>query len=254
MRIVWSLLSLGLVGLTLCPSAARGYEYKAPSAKAQAAKFRRVEAFSAKLPALRRDVERKLEQPRADKQTAVGAIVRLMDRAYLRVGSERFAERAKEPSFGASSLRKEHVSVRGDAVRLEFLGKSHVKWERTLRDPKLARAIGVFVRQRGVGKPGARLFEYKDAAGASRSVTERDIRDYVAQFGGKPKDFRTYHANRLLAHELAELPKPADRKDAEKKLDIGIKHVAAELGHTAAIDRRAYQDPARLKAYLDAAR
>ena len=202
-----------------------------------------------------------LSAPHLDKATAVSAIVTLMDKAYIRVGSEKFAQRKeewvsgpsgkkqkKEPSFGASSLRKDQVTVEGDTVRVQFKGKSHKDWDRAVTDPALAKSVKTFLKG-----PGDRLFEYKDQSGKSTAVTERDVREYVATFGGQPKDFRTYHANRLLAEELAKLPKPTTSGVAEKNLSAAIAKVAVQLGHTAAIDRKSYQDPARMKAYVESA-
>lgn len=212
---------------------ARGF--RPQSKKAAAAKFARVERFEKSgLGKTRRQVTRTLKKPKADKATAVAAIVRIMDTTYIRVGSEKYARKAK-PSFGASSLRKNQVKVRGDMVSFDFMGKSGVHWQRTVRDRELAGAIKLFLKS-----PGKRLFQLETG-----SVTEADVRDFLRPFDALPKDFRTLHANRLLDIELGKLGAPS-----QDKLTLAIKNVAAELGHSPAISRKAYLNPLKLETYL----
>ncbi len=100
----------------------------------------------------------------------------------------------------------------------------------SITDPALAKSVETF--RKGLG----RLFEYKNPSGKSNAVTECDVRKYIASFGGQPKDFRMYHANRLLGEELAKLPKPKTSAVAEKNLSLAISKVAEQLGRTAGID------------------
>lgn len=213
---------------------ARGF--RPQSKKAAAAKFARVERFQKNgLGRMRAKVTRTLKKPKADHATAVAAIVRIMDTTYMRVGSEKYAQK-KKPSFGASSLRKEQVAVRGDKVSFDFMGKSGVHWQRTVRDRELAGAIKLFLKS-----PGERLFQLDGAA-----VTEADVRDFLRPFGAVPKDLRTLHANLLLDIELARLGAPRSKA----KLDLAVKTVAAHLLHTPAISRAAYLNPVKLTTYL----
>ena len=205
------------------------------SKKAAAAKFARVERFEKNgLGKSRAAVTRALKKPKADRATATAAIVRIMDTTYMRVGSEKYAKKAK-PSFGASSLRKDQVKVRGDRVTFDFMGKSGVHWQRTVRDRQLAGAIKLFLKS-----PGKRLFQLETGR-----VTETDVRDFLRPYGALPKDFRTLHANRLLDIELRRPGEPS-----KAKLDAAVRKVAAELGHTPAISRAAYLNPVKLETYL----
>lgn len=217
------------------PAGQRQRGFKPQSKKAAAAKFARVARFEKSgLGKTRRQVKKALAEPKADRDTAVAAIVRIMDTTYMRVGSERYARKGK-PSFGASSLRKDQVAVRGDRVSFDFMGKSGVHWQRTVRDRELAGAIRLFLRS-----PGKRLFQLETGA-----VTEADVRDFLRPFGAVPKDFRTLHANRLLDVELGRLGDPS-----QANLKLAIASVAAQLGHTPAISRAAYLDPVKLETYL----
>ncbi len=233
-------LALLLLALHLQVAAAGGKKapargFRPQSKKAAAAKFARVERFrKTGLGKTRAKVTRALETPQADRATAVAAIVRIMDTTYMRVGSEKYAQKDKA-SFGASSLRKNQVRVRGDRVSFDFMGKSGVHWQRTVRDRQLAGAIKLFLKS-----PGKRLFQLEGGA-----VTEADVRDFLRPYGALPKDLRTLHANRLLDIELRRPGAPS-----AAKLKRSIETVAAELGHTPAISRAAYLDPVKLETYL----
>jgi DNA topoisomerase I len=167
-----------------------------------------------------------------------------MDRAYLRVGSERYADRAEAPSFGAATLRKEHVRVRGDTVTLTFPGKSGVRWERSLHDPLLARALSEFI-----ALPGDRLFQVRGEGGALRPITADHVRRALTPYGALPKDFRTLHANRLFTAELAELGPASDPRRAEKNIRRAIERAARELNHTPQVFESSYLDPALKEVY-----
>jgi DNA topoisomerase-1 len=226
-------LRLEVAGAGGAARSARGF--RPQSKKAAAAKFARVARFEKRgLGRTRAQVARRLASPKADRDTAVAAIVRIMDTTYMRVGSEKYARKGK-PSFGASSLRKDQVRVRGDRVSFDFMGKSGVHWQRTVRDRELAGALKLFLRS-----PGRRLFQLETGA-----VTEKDVRAFLRPLGAVPKDLRTLHANRLLDGELARLGAPS-----AAKLKLAIENVAAQLGHTPAISRAAYLDPVKLETYL----
>ena len=212
----------------------------------QATKFARVERFSRHLPELRTTVQARLQQPKLDRATAVAAIVRIMDSVYMRVGSDRYANKkdpTKKSTYGAATLLKQHVQVQGDTVRFEFRGKSGVHWQRTLTDPQLARTIKLFQSQ-----PGERLFQVPND-GQTSKVTAAHVRGFLSGFGALPKDFRTLHANRLLGEELSRMPRPGSRTQAEHNLTGAVKKVAKQLGHTPSVCRSNYLDGRRLEAY-----
>ncbi len=209
-----------------------------------AEKFARVERFAGRLPQLRSWVEGTLAEPKLDRQTALAAIVRIMDRTYMRVGSDRYASRKeKAASYGASSLLKQHVTVLGDTVLFQFRGKAGVHWQRELVDPQLASTVRLFL-----ATAGERLFQVPGPAGA-RPITERHVEQLLAGYGAKPKDLRTLHANRLLAEELGKLGAPASAAEAEKLLGGAIRKVARQLGHTPGVCRAAYLNPTTLSEY-----
>jgi DNA topoisomerase-1 len=195
-----------------------------------AAKFEAVDRFRKALPSLRKKVATTLAHPAADKPTALAAIIRIMDATGMRVGSQRYA-RGKRPTYGASSMLKRFVEVRGDRITFDFRGKDRVHWTPSFRDPALAGALRLFRAQ-----PGPRLFPGVDGS---------DVRGELPG-DALSKDLRTIRANAVLDEELAALGDPPSKA----KLSLAIEQVAKRIFHEdSSSTRRHYLDPRKLRGY-----
>ncbi|MCQ4166359.1 DNA topoisomerase IB [Tahibacter harae] len=202
-------------------------------------KFQRSLQFAARLPQLRRRVARDLRARGAQRDRVLAAVVRLLDRACLRVGNESYAR--ANGSFGASTLRTRHVQVRGARIRLAFRGKSKQNQVLDLEDAALARLI-----RRCQDLPGQHLFQYLDE-GKRRRVRSDDVNAYIRAVMGDDytaKDFRTWSASVRVAELLFADDGPVDTA----RLQQAIAAAAADLGNTPAVCRRMYVHPAVLAA------
>jgi DNA topoisomerase-1 len=226
-----------------------------------AEKFARVARFTGRFNTFRDRAQHVLastrQQPRVTEEVALAAIATIMYKTSARVGSECYARRKPgekvlpsgkvkkiRPSFGASSLRKEHVTVTGDTVRLRFWGKSGVWWDRTIQDADLARTVGLFMAQ-----PGKRLWQVPNEKGRLSQITESHVGKLFAEYDAQPKDVRTMLANQRLDAALARLPRPTSKRQAEKNLRTSITGVAKFMGHRPSTCRKSYLEPARLERY-----
>lgn len=216
------------------------YRYHADwRARRDEVKFRRSLDFAARLPALRRRVAKDLRSRGAVRERVLAAVVRLLDRARLRIGNEAYAK--ANGSYGASTLRTRHVQVRGDRVHLAFRGKSRQAQVLTLEDAALARLI-----RRCQDLPGQHLFQYLDE-GKRRRVSSGDVNAYIRDSMGEDytaKDFRTWSASVRVAEALFASDAAVDAE----RLQQAIAAAAADLGNTAAVCRRMYVHPALLAA------
>jgi DNA topoisomerase-1 len=202
-------------------------------------KFERSLQFAARLPPLRRRVAQDLRRRGAERDRVLAAVVRLLDRACLRVGNESYAK--TNGSYGASTLRDRHVRVRGARIVLAFRGKSRQDQRLDLQDAPLARLI-----RRCQDLPGQHLFQYLDA-GKRRRVSSGDVNAYIRAVMGEnytAKDFRTWSASVRVAEQLFADEEPAD----DGGLQRAIAAAAADLGNTPAVCRRMYVHPAVLAA------
>lgn len=205
-------------------------------------KFDRMQAFGAALPRIRARVMRDLAAPigeRVLRETVIAAIVRLLDATLVRVGNDEYAR--SNGSFGLTTLRNRHAAVQGHELKLRFRGKSGVAHEVALQDRRVARVV-----ERCQSLPGQALFQYLDDAREAHTIGSTDVNDYLREASGgdfTAKDFRTWHGS-VLALQLWRALDPAE---AAKPTVAGAKRllgeVAARLGNTVAVCRKAYVHP-----------
>ena len=218
--------------------ARKQYRYHGDFRNAQeSAKYDRCADFGRALPLIRARVESDLAARGLDKQTAVAAIVRLLDLGKVRVGNEGYAQANK--SFGATTLRTRHARVQGSRLSLQYRGKSGQQQRLTVEDRGLARLV-----RRCQDLPGQHLFQYLDAEGVPHPVTSSDVNAYLRDVTGgnfTAKHFRTWGASVLAFKALVE----AGSKGLSLK--TMLEPVAAALGNTPAISRKSYVHPALIE-------
>ncbi|HEX6364003.1 MAG TPA: DNA topoisomerase IB [Albitalea sp.] len=212
-----------------------------------ATKFERMLAFGRVLPRIRRRVQRDLARPvgaHPDRAAVLATLARLLDTTLVRVGNEEY--KRSNGSYGLTTLHNRHAAVAGGTLRLRFRGKHGVVHDLTVADPRVARIV-----RRCQAMPGQDLFEYVDEAGIVRSVGSADVNAYLREAAGEDvtaKDFRTWHAT---AHALALLktapPEAEGRQRARRTANEILAEVAARLGNTVAVCRKAYIHPGVLE-------
>jgi DNA topoisomerase IB len=208
-----------------------------------AKKFDSMVRFAQALPDMRLCVERDLHGDGLTRERVLAAAVRLLDRGFLRIGGESYAE--DNESYGLATMRKDHVTIDGSAINFDFTGKSGKRHVRYVVDEPVAEIVGALKRRRGGGEE---LLAYRGAGGRWRDVKSPDIRAYVKEAAGEDytaKDFRTWAGTVLAAVTLAATdPELRRRKTANKRM-IGhaVSQVAHFLGNTPAVARASYVDP-----------
>jgi len=180
----------------------------------------------------------------------LAAIVRLLDMGMFRVGSDQYAARENDPSFGLSTLKPSHVRTRGGCVLLEFRGKSGVQHQGSVDDGEVCSVLKDLKRRR---RGENRLFAYWDpAARRGQDIHADMINDYLREISGEQmtaKDFRTWHGTVKAAEELAAVgPQPTEAK-RKKAVSHAMKEVAELLGNTPAVARASYVDPRVIERY-----
>lgn len=215
------------------------YRYHATfRARRDAVKFDRMAAFGTALPALRRRIAADLELPGIPRQRVLAAVVTLIDQTLIRVGNEEYAR--SNGSFGASTVRSDHVAVRPRGIDLVFPGKHGRRLDIRVDDVRLARVV-----RRCQDLPGQRLFAFVGDDGCEHAIGSSDVNDYLRVVTGEEltaKDFRTWGATALFVELVCE--QRADPTDA-------VALVADRLGNTTAIARRSYIEPRVFAAAAD---
>jgi DNA topoisomerase-1 len=208
-------------------------------------KYERLLAFGEALPRLRERVEQDLARRGLPREKVLAAVVRLLEMTLIRVGNDEYAKANK--SFGLTTLRKRHVTLKGAGAVFEFRGKSGVAHKTGFHDARLARVL------RGCeALSGQRLFQYVDHEGGRHAIGSHDVNAYIREATGEDftaKTFRTWMGTLLAARALAMQPKPENQTQTKKTIVTAVKAVSGLLGNTPAVCRACYVHPLVLEAY-----
>jgi DNA topoisomerase I len=206
------------------------------------AKYERMIRFGERLPALRAAMVEHLDNDELDRDRVCAIALRLIDLGWFRVGSDRHTRTSG--TYGITTLRKRHISVRRNSVRLGFVGKGRTEVRTSLVDDELADAIRELLAVPGRG----RLFRY-ERDGELRDLTSRTLNEYVkANLGPEftAKDFRTWGGTLVAAIAFAERG-----LDGKAAVTAVMRTVAERLGNTPTVCRQSYVAPAVVDAYLE---
>lgn len=215
--------------------------------KRDRSKFERVTAAAARLPAVRRQVARDLRLDDVSFDRAAAAAVRLLDVGYFRIGNDAYTD--ANGSFGLTTLERQHVRRRGDALVFSFTGKSGISHTIQVEDAAVVPTLDALRRRRDDSR---RLLAYR-RDGRWVDLTAADVNGYLAGlFGGDftAKDFRTWHATVIAAEVLAATDEPGDTKASRTRaVRQAVLEVSSYLGNTPTVARSSYIDPRVLDLY-----
>jgi DNA topoisomerase-1 len=212
-------------------------------------KFGRLADFAKALPNIRRRVAKDLKLPGLPRQKVLAVVVRLLERTFIRVGNEEYARENK--SFGLTTMKNRHVTVKGASLRFRFRGKSRRQHEVDVTDRRIAKIVA-----KCQDLPGQDLFQYVNDDGEVRDVTSQDVNDYLREITNEDftaKDFWTWAGTLLAALALNSQESFETKKQAKANIKAAICAVAELLGNTPAICRKCYVYPAIIEAYLSGA-
>jgi len=205
----------------------------------EAQKFERLPIFGHGLPRLRRRVGRDLAREGLPREKVLGAGVRLLDRAAIRVGADAYER--ENGSFGLTTLRRRHLSLNGKGARLRFEGKGGKEIEIRLSDRDL-----IDVLRECDELPGYRIFQYVDQEGAKRAVEASEINGYLRESietAVSAKDFRTWAGTVRAVGFLAGHETARTHEERAAALREAIRDVSDHLHNTPAVSRDSYVHP-----------
>jgi DNA topoisomerase I len=209
-------------------------------------KFDRLAQFAKALPNIRRRIAQDLKLSGLPRQKVLATIVRLLERTFIRIGNEEYARENK--SFGLTTLKSRHVTVKGAQVHFRFRGKGGRQHDVDVTDRRVAKVIA-----KCQDLPGQDLFQYFDEDGEVRDVTSQDVNEYLRQIAGEDftaKDFRTWGGTVLATIALSKQEQFETKKQAKANIKTAICAVAELLGNTPTVCRKCYVHPVILEAYL----
>jgi DNA topoisomerase I len=216
-------------------------------ASQDALKFGHLARFGKSLPRVRRRVARDLRAKGLPRERVLAALVRILDLTALRVGGEAYAR--ENGTFGLTTLRRRHASVRGSTVMLAFRGKGKRRERVRVDDAAVAAVVR---RCRAAGD--RRLFGWRRSDGSWHTIRDADVNGYIRLATGarhSAKDFRTWAATvaaaRMLTGGEPEEQSPGQLR-GHSLLVAAVAVAADELGDTPAVTRRSYIHPGVIEA------
>ncbi len=180
-----------------------------------------------------------LARPGLPREKVLATVVQLLEKSLIRVGNDEYAKANR--SFGLTTLRNQHVDVRGSTLKFEFRGKSGVRHSVDVNDRRLARIV-----KQCRDLPGQELFQYIDDDGTHQDVDSQDVNAYLKEITGEDftaKDFRTWAGTVLAATALREFDEAGSMAQAKKNVVQAIEAVAGMLGNTRTVCRKSYIHP-----------
>jgi DNA topoisomerase-1 len=226
----------------------RQYLYHADfRAQQEQAKFDRLIRFAERLPDLRAALAEHMDNDSLDRNRVSAVATRLINHGWFRVGSDRYVKESQ--TYGITTLRKNHVTVRGHRIAFHFRTKHRAVVRTTLVDAELADAMNELLALPG----GPRLFRY-EWEGSLFNLTGARLNEYVRDYLGDEftaKDFRTWGGTLIAAIAFAERGIAETEPEAKRAVAAVMRRVGKELGNTPAVARNSYVSPAVIEQYLD---
>lgn len=208
-------------------------------------KFYRLLEFGTALPEIRLHLEKDLSQKELTKEKVLATVVSLMERTNIRVGNNIYEK--LYGSFGLTTLKDKHVSIKAGNVKFSFKGKKGIQHDITLKNKKLASIV-----QRCKDIPGKELFQFYTEDGTHHSIDSGMVNDYIKSISGHDftaKDFRTWAGtvNAFLAFK--EIGLAENDTAAKKNVVQALDKVAEHLGNTRTVCKKYYVHPLIISLY-----
>ncbi|MCA0145115.1 DNA topoisomerase IB [Blastococcus sp. LR1] len=211
-------------------------------ARRDAEKHERVLEIARQLPDVRDAVKAALRTRGLNRDRVLATAIRLLDLGAFRIGSEQYEE--ENGTFGLATLKRAHVSVRGERTFFSYVAKGGIEREVEITDRPVATVVRQLLER--PADAGEDLLAYQTEDGSWRDVVSTEINTYLKEISGaeiSAKDFRTWTATVLMAATLAEVPPPASKTARKKVVSAAYKRVSEQLGNTPAVCRASYVDP-----------
>jgi DNA topoisomerase-1 len=201
-------------------------------------KFSHLYEFGKRLPKLRRKVSKDITSKKLTQQKVLAAAIDLMEKTYIRIGSEAYEKENK--SYGLTTLKDRHVSIKRDKLTVSFVGKKGVEHNIGITNKKLARIIK---ECRDI--PGKALFQYYDQENNRKAIDSAMLNNYIKDATGPEftaKDIRTWAGSVKAIEYLATDTLPG-QLNGTKSASAMLDWVSEKLGNSRNICKKYYVHP-----------
>ena len=190
-------------------------------------KFKDLYEFGLQYNKIVKDINKNIKLSEDNKLKYVCMILKLIMDCDFRVGNDEYMK--QNNSYGVTTLKNKHVSVKGDSVTIDFIGKKGVRNMCQVKDKTIKRHLK---KHKKTQKNNSRIFTVNGL-----NISSNDVNSYIKKFGDfSSKDFRTWSANIKLIKYLIG----SNKETVDKDIKDCIKQVADKLHHTPEVCKKNY--------------
>jgi DNA topoisomerase-1 len=190
-------------------------------------KFKDLYEFGLQYNKIVKDINKNIKLSEDNKLKYVCMILKLIMDCDFRVGNDEYMK--QNNSYGVTTLKNKHVSVKDDSVTIDFIGKKGVRNMCQVKDKTIKRHLK---KHKKTQKNNSRIFTVNGL-----NISSNDVNSYIKKFGDfSSKDFRTWSANIKLIKYLIG----SNKETVDKDIKDCIKQVADKLHHTPEVCKKNY--------------
>lgn len=195
-------------------------------------KKHRIMELSHGIRRLRTNVSRDINQGEDEKKFLTALVIAVMLETAERIGND---DSADNGHFGVTGFSKSNISISGNTVTLDYVGKSGVQHEKCFTNERVAKAL-----KRAI-KNSAANFVFTTTNGLR--IKSGQVNRYLKEFDVTSKDLRGFLANTMTIQKLNKIQPEQDDKKRKKQLNKILKQVAEKVGHGRPTLRKHYLIP-----------
>ena len=170
--------------------------------------------------------------------------IKTRKKSTLERKKERIREDARKPTYGASTLMKDHIIQQGDKVKIKFTGKSGVKNECVIKEDMVKNALKELKKK---ASSDGYLFKYND-----EFISPKKINDYLGP-SITSKNLRTWLCNvEYIKYILQNKKKYDGVMNNDEIVTKSTKDVSESLHNTASVCKSSYIHPGITNHFLKA--
>src|SRR5688572_9183188 len=201
-------------------------------------KFHHLLEFGKRLPRLRRRISKDINSRKLTREKVLAAAIDLMEKTYIRIGNETYEK--ENGSYGLTTLKDRHVSVKHDKLSVTFTGKKGIEHNIGITNKKLARIVK---ECRDI--PGKTLFQYFDGENNRKAIDSAMLNSYIKEAAGPEytaKDIRTW-AGSVQAIRYLLTGNSESQDNGTKTASAMLDWVSEKLGNSRNICKKYYVHP-----------
>jgi DNA topoisomerase-1 len=218
--------------------------------KALKKKFCSLLDFSKVLPTINADIDKYLKDEKYTMNKIISIILKIVIRCGFRLGNLKYQKLYN--SFGISTILKSHISMKGQEMHIDFIGKKGVLNDCIVTDKGLIAEMHKLIVKK---KPKDHVFTYEDDDGDSWVIKAIEINKWLQSYHASisSKAFRTHSVNILFIEYMRNGPDPVKLSKIQRKKMVvdAMKVIAYQVNNTPAISKKDYLHIDLLNLYMD---